>query len=561
MGKFTKEKSVRVILIFFAFLLAQCALQLPPGGGEIDTIPPEIIEVFPEDGTTNYNRNYFELRFSEWVDKRSLRDAIFISPAVDGQLELSWSGRAVRIYFPEDLRKDFTYVITIGTDVVDLNNRNRMAEAYTFTFSTGVEIDRRVISGKVYDPKPDGIMMFAYKLFADTVNPALHKPDYISQTGRDGTFKLSGLAEGTYRVFAVKDEFRDLLFQAGQDLIGMPYIDIFLAREDTLFANLNFFLTPIDTIPPRLLSAVMTDRNHILLNFSEKIDSTLIRSDNFRIADSTSGENYDILFAYKGNTKLTEMVLVTTDSFKVDNKIFLLADSLRDISGNITINDYVQMTVNDKVDTFAVSLYKADPGFGTNKADFQFQSFKFYFDDAFDTRGVVSAVTLKDTLARNIPFGINFFDDASFEIIPEIKLQPSTDYIISFDMLKFIDAAGNKADTIIQYKFKTISGMDFTGLSGMITNIDFTKNPVLVLDPVSGSQQRYTKNISGSKFNFERIEPGKYYLWAYLDEDSSKTYTHGWPFPFKPSEEFNFYPDTLELRPRWSITDLRFHFR
>ncbi|MGE5845890.1 MAG: hypothetical protein ACM34O_04140, partial [Ignavibacteria bacterium] len=64
-----------------------------------------------------------------------------------------------------------------------------------------------------------------------------------------------------------------------------------------------------------------------------------------------------------------------------------------------------------------------------------------------------------------------------------------------------------------------------------------------------------------SGFSFERIEPGKYALWCYLDKDSSGSYSSGWHFPFKHSEEFSVYPDTLNLRARWMQTDLNFKFK
>ena len=40
-----------LVLLF----IAGCANQLPPGGGDVDRIPPEIIYSYPEDGTTNYD--------------------------------------------------------------------------------------------------------------------------------------------------------------------------------------------------------------------------------------------------------------------------------------------------------------------------------------------------------------------------------------------------------------------------------------------------------------------------------------------------------------------------
>ena len=49
------EQSVKVFLFFLALIfLISCANQLPPGGGEVDSIPPEIISSYPENGTTNF---------------------------------------------------------------------------------------------------------------------------------------------------------------------------------------------------------------------------------------------------------------------------------------------------------------------------------------------------------------------------------------------------------------------------------------------------------------------------------------------------------------------------
>ena len=46
-------------------LFARCANQQSPGGGEVDTVPPLIKEIFPENGTVNYHEDYFEISFSE----------------------------------------------------------------------------------------------------------------------------------------------------------------------------------------------------------------------------------------------------------------------------------------------------------------------------------------------------------------------------------------------------------------------------------------------------------------------------------------------------------------
>jgi len=556
-----------LILLLVALLFSTCANQLPPGGGDVDKIPPEIIEVYPADGTTNYDEDYFEFGFSEYVDKRSVQDAIFISPAIDGEIEYDWSGKFLRVYFPKDLKEKTTYVITIGTDAADYNNKNRMAEAYTFTFSTGNEIDRRVVTGKVYDAKAEDVMIFAYRLDPDlrrdkmndtTTNPLASKPDYISQAGKKGEYKLMGLASGEYRIFAVQDEYRDLLFQPEQDRIGIPFADFFLAPDDTLFSGLDFFLTSTDTTSPRLISAIMTDKYHLLVNLSEVFDSTIIIKNNFHFIDSAAGKITEPLYAYKGNTKATEFVLVISDSFPDSDQLYVIADTLKDREGNFYLRDFTSITVSNNSDTTKPKLLKTTPSAGTRDADYQNQEFYFFFDDAFNRQTSETGISFKDTLGRPVKYNVSFIDDASFKIIPLQKLEPQKDYIIGIDFSKFKDAAGNNYDSVYQYKFKTISGLEFTGVSGIVPNADFSKNPILILEGNEREKKIFTRSLTKNNFSFERVEAGKYSLWCFYDTDSSGTYSYGSANPFQPSEEFFFYSDTLNLKARWTQTDVNF---
>ena len=180
------------ITLFAIFLFVKCANQMPPGGGEIDTIPPKIIEMNPPDGTTQYKKNYFEITFSKYVDKHSVQGAIFISPSVQKGFEYDWSGKTLTVYFKDSLKQNRTYTVTIGTDAKDLNNGNKMAEPFTFAFSTGNKIDKGKISGKVYNPNPDGVMIFAYQKKEKEIDPGKQKPDFISQVGKNGKFTLVG---------------------------------------------------------------------------------------------------------------------------------------------------------------------------------------------------------------------------------------------------------------------------------------------------------------------------------------------------------------------------------
>ncbi len=89
------NKTKFLIFILLSFILIKCANQLPPPGGEPDSIPPIVVEFYPPNGTINFDENYFEIEFSEYVDKRSVTEAIFISPFIEGAFEYSWNGTAV----------------------------------------------------------------------------------------------------------------------------------------------------------------------------------------------------------------------------------------------------------------------------------------------------------------------------------------------------------------------------------------------------------------------------------------------------------------------------------
>lgn len=557
-----KQINRKNTLIFFllSFILLRCANQLPPTGGDVDRIPPEIIEVYPADGTINFDEDYFEIDFSEYVDKRSVRDAIFISPFIEGSLEFSWTGKSLEVVFPEELKKDVTYTITIGTDVVDLNNKNRMAESFTFSFSTGDKIDKKIISGRVYGKEKEGIFIYAYKMGESVDSLLKDKPDYVSQTGVGGNFNLRGLGEGNYRIFAVNDKFRDYLYQQENDEIGIPFKDIYLSEEDSIFTDLNYLLFSADVSKPRMISGIMTDRNHLLVSCSKEIDKKSIRADNFHLVDSTDKKDYKFKYAYKGKVKPEEFILMLDDKINSDNLVYLFADTLIDLRGNIMINDFTKLLISDRPDTSSIKITSTEPAQGKT-TDFKNTEIKIFFDEAFDKSLINSAIALTDTFNKPVNFNLDYFDDATLIIKPKENLKPEKDYLLKLQLGKFVDINGNRTDSLFTMKFKTISGLDFTGLSGFVINLDYNKNPVLILENGETPDLNYEQKLISEKFEFTRVEPGKYILWCYLDENNDGKYNYGWPEPIKYSERFSFYPDTLTLRPRWEVTDLNFKFK
>jgi hypothetical protein len=351
--------------------------------------------------------------------------------------------------------------------------------------------------------------------------------------------------------------FRDLIFQNDQDEIGVPFKDISLENPDSTFENITFKLFNADTTKPRFISAIMTDDKHILGSISTAINKALLTANNFYLYDSTESIRTAILFAYKGNTKDEEIVLVPEKVLPIDNDIYLFADTISDKNGNLTLNDFTKITLTDKPDTNSIEVYSTQPRMN-QQIDFINPQIRFLFNDAFVKGNIESKITFTDTLGRSIDFDVEFEDDAFLNIKPINELKPETDYIVIVDLSKFTDASGNKGDSTYSIKFRTITGLDFTGVSGILLNIDLSNNPVLLLQNAENKELVYKNIITSTEFEFTRIEPGNYQLWCFLDKDSSDTFNYGWAQPFETSEKFYVYPDTLNLKPRWVVTDVKF---
>lgn len=550
----------KIIILISILFLAGCANQLPPGGGEVDRTPPEIVEIFPQDQTVNYADNSFKIKFSEYVNKRSVQESVFISPNIEGEIEYDWSGTSVEIVLPDSLLENTTYTITIGTDVEDINNSNKMESAYTFAFSTGDKIDKGKITGNVIDESAAGIMIYSYKITNDTLNPEKMKPDYISQTGENGSFRLSGLSDGIYRVFALRDEYKDFVYNPTQDAFGVPYADVKLDTTNPLAAGMNFYMQIADTTAPRVNNVTMTDKHHMLIEFSEAVDSTKIASENFYIYDSLNNEKIDVTYFYKGKTKKNNFLIAFSDTVKTEESVYLVAQNIYDLKNNLTLKERTPVAVNDKPDT----TRPANSGFVTqysnSEIDFINGWIKLNYDDGFDIAIVENAVTVSDNNKQHVKYQVQKIDDASFKLIFD-KLKPFSDYSVQVDQNYFADVAGNKIDSTFTYNFSTINDLEFSGVSGTVVKPEQPPGNIIVLiENLADKSITQRQSIEENTFNFQRVVPGEYFLWAYIDINDNKIYDKGNIYPFEPSERFIFYSDTLNLRPRWPVGDIELIF-
>jgi len=560
-------------LLLTSMVLMSCAGQRPPEGGPIDTEPPVIISTIPPNYTTRFKGSSMTIEFSEYVDHRSVEGAVFVSPSL-GPLEFDWSGREVVIGFSEKLRQSTTYVVTIGTDAADLNNHNKMAQAYTLAFSTGDDIDHGGITGKVFprrdgDP-PHGVMVFAYKLRGlnpDTLDPKRTKPDYVTQTGKNGEFALQHISFDSYRVFAVRDEYKNLLYDPETDDYAAAPSDFAITPFDTLRSDVWLKLAREDTTAMRLTKVAPINRRHVLAEFSSLVDTSSLWSDVFHIVDTSNQIGLKVLSVYPVFPKMTTVV-VTTDTQSSRAVYRLSVGALRGANGlrlNPTASSLV-FNASEATDSLPLRLQSVSLTDISKEVELQ-PEISLQFSDAVEKGSVEQAITLIDSSRNTVPISFRWLSDASVELSPTARLSSRTWYVWLVGLRNIADLFGKKGrDSLKVVRFQTMDEELYSSIEGTVHDYDTTDRKgdlvVVARTTVKNDSKEYKVRLTeDGPFALRSIVEGKYVLLCYRDRNANRKYDSGLVHPYQPSERFVQYPDTLKVRARWPLegVELKLH--
>ena len=544
-----------------ACLLIQCAGQIQPPGGPPDTEPPRIIRTLPDSNAVRVQTTSIELEFSEYVDRRSVEESIFISPYL-GDLQFDWSGTQVTFTFPQPLRRNTTYVVNVGTDVADLRAQNRMSSGFTLAFSTGDSIDQGHISGRVFDPNPEGVMVFAYGLDSidtDTLDPGRRKPEYIVQTGAGGTFALSNIALGRYRLFAVRDQYRNLLYDKEVDQYGVLPADLALDGQRQRVDNVWFRLSREDTTKPFLTGASSSDRNTVIARFSEAIDTLSFGRATYSISDTLGGQPVAILAAYLNRSTPTLATFVTQIPLKREIAYRLIVGGVLDMMGNPidTANSAAVFPGKDTPDTLRPVL--AVSALQDSARDIEPELVvELRFSEAIVQPPLGKAVYLRDSLRMPEPARLAWLNAADLALSPA-KLNDAAWYRLEVIMDSVRDYQGNGyRDSTFVLQFLTRDPKTTGVVGGKVADLreSGTQGDIYLTGQSTdaGSPTERTIRLpAAGAFTFDRLPEGKYVFRAFRDADGSGAYTYGRPFPYRPSERFASFPDTVRVRARWEV--------
>ncbi|MEM1044358.1 MAG: Ig-like domain-containing protein [Bacteroidota bacterium] len=537
-----------LLLLFLSpalpLFLTACATPIAPRGGTPDRTPPRLEASDPVADTVNVRADRLTLTFSEAVDEGSVVRAFGIVPEWETAPEIIVRGRRVEVRFPDSLRANTTYVVTLDTNLRDLRNV-ALAQPITLAFATGPELDRGEITGRVLDPRLGtavaGVDVFAYAL-ADSLavpdslpDPRQAAPDYRTQTDEGGQFTLGYLRDAPFFVVAVADAGRNRRADAGEDF-AVPYKPVTMVSADSLAAELRLFRTRLDTIPPAPLR-VRTRSNR---RFAVRFDESVVLRDRdpaaWSLADTTSGRPAAVQSVYADDDP-QQLVLLTGPLAATGHRISLARPSaVADSSGNAATAEALTFTPSLEPDTlqtrFLGFLPDADPLAGSGQALGALDTVAVRFNAPPDS-ATLRRVSVADTLGAAVPFALATRDGLRYRIGADTDQpfrvtvpQPDSAYVRTFVPLPD-DERGE--------------------LSGVVVS---GERPIIV-EAFSGAARYTAEADQAGTFLLNGLPEGEVQLRVFADRNGNGRWDGGRLAPYAPPEPLRLIPIPQRVRPRW----------
>ena len=232
-------KVTMAVLLLFTFLFSlftSCARMGRPDGGWYDDDPPVVIGSSPADRATNVKARKISIYFNEFVKIEDATSKVIVSPPQLEMPEIKGAGKKIVVELKDSLMENTTYTIDFSDAISDNTEGNPLGN-YTFTFSTGEQIDTFEVAGYVLDASNlepiKGILVGLYSDLADsafTTKPMLR----VSRTDSRGHFEVKGVAPGTYRAYALQDMDGDFRLTSKAEMLAFSH-DTFVpsSKPDT----------------------------------------------------------------------------------------------------------------------------------------------------------------------------------------------------------------------------------------------------------------------------------------------------------------------------------------
>ena len=593
------------LIFHLSSLFVSCARMGNPDGGWYDDTPPKVVDASPSDKAVGVDAKQVVINFDEYIKIENAQEKVIISPPQIEQADIKAAGRRIVVNLKDSLKPNTTYTIDFSDAIVDNNEGNPMGN-YTYSFSTGTNIDTLEVSGYCLNAENlepiKGMLVGLYEDFEDSLfhtQPMMR----VSRTNGSGQFTIKGVAPGAYRVYALQDADGDFVFGQKSEMIGFLHDSIKPSwkpdvRQDTIWRD-SLHISNIlridythflpDDVTLLCFQEPQTDRYFLKnerqtpekfglffsyghdslpeiqgLNFDETdafvIEPSLHRDTVYYWLRDTTLVNLDTLrmqVRYE-MTDSTGMLVAQTDTLEVLSKV-PYARRMKDLQKEREKWEKEQERKRKREEPYdTIMPAKAlqpklsvsgqiDPN---RNIIFEMPEPLVYCDTA-----AIHLQTMIDSVWYDVPLEFRQTNVRLYELSASWKA--GDEYLLQVDSAAFQNIYGNVSNAIEQ-KIKVKSEDEYSILYVTISNSPVTANDSLaqiIVQLMDNSDKVVRQELVGEDMmaDFFYLKPGKYYIRAIVDLSGNGQWDTGIYDEDLQAEPVYYNPEVVECKAKWDV--------
>ena len=591
------------LLPLTSYLLTSCARMGSPDGGWYDDDPPRVIGSSPAEQATNVTNKKITIYFDEFIKLADATQNVIVSPPQLEMPEIKTQGKKIVVNLVDSLKPNTTYTIDFSDAITDNNEGNPLGN-FTFTFSTGEQIDTFEVAGYVLSAdnlEPiQGICVGLYDDMADSAfrtKPLLR----ISRTDERGHFAIRGVAAGEYRVYALQDADGDFKFSQKSEMIAYSHQTYTPSskpdtRQDTIWRDTlhidNIVRVPYthfypDDVVMLAFQEVQDNRNLLKIERQQPDRFTMFFTYGDSILPIIQGLNFDSdsAFIVEANQKkdtitywLRDTTLVNQDTLRMDIT-YQMTDTLGKLVAQT--DSAVEVLAKTPYEKRQKQLKKEMEEW--QKAQEKLKKQGEPYDSIYPVKAlepnynVPASMDPQRTILIEMPTPLASLDtaaihlysqidslwyNASFEFgrkdstlrFYEIRVdwQPDREYSLEIDSAAFVDIYGLVSKEYKQgIKVKSLD--EYATLVMQVSGYRDTGLVLQLLDKGEGVIKQVRAEADGTAAFFY-VNPGTYYVRAFIDRNGNDKWDTGQYDADIQPEDVYYYSRSIECKAKWDNT-------
>jgi uncharacterized protein (DUF2141 family) len=531
------RQAAGVLLLAMLFLFSSCAQIVTPAGGPIDKIPPRAVKYMPDSAAIHFVGKTIIITFDEFIELTDIQKELTISPPMDIPPEVKEKGKMLLIELRDPPKQNTTYTLNFGNSIRDFTEKNVKTD-FQYVFSTGDHIDTFKMSGTVrnaFEQKTEkGVLVMLYEFLEDSV-PFKKAPSYFARTNADGSYRITHIRPGTYKVFALKEENGNFKYDAPSEEIAFSDTLVKIGKN----IRLDMRLFKPEAKKQRLLRSFVRGYGCIVLAYAKPVDSIFYRPMNKATKTETFITEFNprkdtvrVWFPGFGNDSLHFQVTAdgnVVDTIKICTCLFEKAKSGRGEAFKLS------MTANAS----AAQKFNISKGLELN-FNHPVNTNLSKWKDVYLTS---NSVKINSTSSKNLDAGKRLF-------VYQFPLVQDSSYTLFIPPGTFTDIFGSKSDTV-KINFKTQEDKYFGTLKFNV-KMKYRIKAIVQLMNEKGEIVNYLSSAAGV-FTYTYLAPGSYKLRIIYDTNGDDYWTSGDYLKNKQPETVIYYPSPIIIRSNWDL--------